>query len=125
MWTAVTGRMLCAAAIVLFMGCPSRPKDKEADVKKPAWLSAWITDKKGQPVENPPASITRYQFQGKTVYFYPAPCCDMMSTLFAEDGSVVCRPDGGMTGTGDGGCPTFSAERTDELVIWSDGRQPK
>lgn len=75
-----------------------------------------------EPVANPPRSIWRYDFQGRTVYYVPPACCDIPSALYDAAGTQLCSPDGGLTGKGDGKCPTFFEERTGEALVWRDSR---
>ncbi len=65
----------------------------------------------------PPLQIYRYHYKGYTVYYFPPQCCDMFSTLYDENCNVICSPDGGYTGGGDGRCPDFFSERKDEELI--------
>jgi hypothetical protein len=46
----------------------------------------------------------------------------MFSSLYDAKGNVICAPDGGIIGTGDGGCPDFISQRTGEKLIWEDPR---
>jgi leucyl-tRNA synthetase len=64
-----------------------------------------------EPVTNPPRSVVRYDYKGAVVYFVPAQCCDAFATLYDANGRVMCAPEGGITGRGDGRCPDFLAER--------------
>ena len=66
----------------------------------------------GRPVANPPASVTRYDYKGNTVYFVPQRCCDIFSDLYDAEGNIIGHPDGGITGQGDGRVPDFFQERT-------------
>ena len=88
----------------------------------PRWLNDLINSQKNEPVANPPASITRYEYKGQTVYFLPQRCCDIFSDLYDADGNVIGHPDGGITGQGDGRVPDFLVERSSESVIWRDQR---
>ena len=88
----------------------------------PGWRTELIEQLESQPLANPPLSITRYEYQGQIVYYLPPQCCDVWSVLYDADGNIICSPDGGFTGAGDGRCPTFFAERKDELVVWRDSR---
>ncbi len=45
-----------------------------------------------------------------------------LSTLYNENCNVICSPDGGLTGSGDGQCSDFFDTRTDEKLIWEDVR---
>lgn len=53
-------------------------------------------------VWNPPAKIYSYQYSGRKVYYFPPRCCDIPSTLYDDNCNVICHPDGGYTGGGDG-----------------------
>jgi hypothetical protein len=75
-----------------------------------------------QPVANPPASITAFTYRDETVYFLPSRCCDIPSVLYDVNGVVLCAPDGGITGQGDGRCQDFMTARRDERLIWVDPR---
>jgi hypothetical protein len=56
-------------------------------------------------------------YDGASVYFLQPSYCDQMSLLYDEEGNVSCSPDGGLTGKGDGRCPTFRT--TDQaIIIW-------
>lgn len=71
---------------------------------------------------NPPAKVFSYEYRGQTVYYIPPRCCDIPSTLYDENCHIVCSPDGGLTGNGDGLCDDFITTRTDEKLIWEDVR---
>ena len=89
----------------------------------PHWVDQLIVQFKEEPVGNPPQSIWRYTYNNQIVYYVPPQCCDQFSTLYDEDGNVICAPDGGFSGTGDGKCPDFFEKRKDEKLIWQDERQ--
>lgn len=88
----------------------------------PAWVDALIRKFQSEPVGNPPQSIWRYDYQGQVVYYVPAQCCDMFSTLYTSSGDEICAPDGGIIGKGDGQCPDFLSQRTNGQLIWEDTR---
>jgi len=88
----------------------------------PQWVDRLILEYQLEPVGNPPQSIWRYEYEGHTGYFVPQQCCDMFSTLYDTDGNELCAPDGGIAGGGDGQCPDFFTNRTDETLIWKDKR---
>ncbi len=88
----------------------------------PEWLKALIDELSTAPVANPPAKIIRYFYDGATVYYLPPRCCDIRSVLYDVDGNIICHPDGGITGSGDGQCPDFRDTKTDEVIIWRDER---
>ncbi|RAK64718.1 hypothetical protein DLM85_17635 [Hymenobacter edaphi] len=72
--------------------------------------------------ENPRIRILSYQYRGQTVYYETSPCCDQYTTLYDAKGNVLCAPDGGITGRGDGKCADFEKNRTAEQLIWQDPR---
>ncbi len=107
-------------ALGLSAACATeRPVDGEP---LPAWLTGLIQQLESQPVTNPPAFIARYEYRDEVVYYLPARCCDIPSNLYNAVGTIVCHPDGGFSGTGDGRCADFFAERKNEKVLWRDLR---
>ncbi len=65
--------------------------------------------------------VWTYRFEGETVYYFPPMPYDIPSALINEKGQTICSPDGGLTGSGDGKCPTFFSERTGGKLIWKAG----
>ena len=89
---------------------------------RPAWLKARITAVLAERKRNPLTHIYRYQYGGQTVYYITAPCCDQYSEVFDTKGNLVCHPDGGMTGKGDGKCADFEKNKSNEKLVWQDPR---
>ena len=89
---------------------------------RPAWLKARIAGVLAERKRNPLTHIYRYQYRGQTVYYISAPCCDQYSELFDTKGKLICNPDGGMTGKGDGKCADFEKNKTNEKLVWQDPR---
>jgi hypothetical protein len=70
-----------------------------------------------------PGAVWQYRYNGATVYYVPGfACCDIMSILYDANGKLICRPDGGIAGSGDGKCPDFLAKRKDGWRLWADSR---
>jgi len=109
--------IIIAAALIAGCSQPTRPKN-------PKWIDQLIEQFKSDPVGNPPQSVWRYEYKGQIVYYVPPQCCDQFSTLYNSGGVVICAPDGGISGTGDGHCPDFFTLRTNEKLIWKDSRTP-
>ena len=65
-----------------------------------------------------PDFVARYDYNGQTVYYVAPRCCDIWSILYDSSGTVLCAPDGGIAGMGDGRCPDFIAERKNEKILW-------
>lgn len=83
----------------------------------PDWLAKWVADLEAGKVEFPPQSITKYQYQGQTVYHVVKQCCDQFSDLLDAEGNLIGHPDGGITGRGDGETQ-FSPSNLKGEEIW-------
>ena len=110
-------RFLALAFIVLAVGCA--PPTVAAN---PPWVSKLIAEFQAAPAGNPPQSIWQVEYAGRTVYYIPPQCCDMFGALVDAQGTVICAPDGGLDGRGDGRCPDFRAARKNERLVWKDSR---
>jgi hypothetical protein len=78
---------------------------------------------KSKGISNPAASIWQYDYNGQTVFYIPASCCDVPSRLMDNNCNFMCSPDGGITGNGNGNCTDFFSKRTNEKLIWEDDRK--
>lgn len=113
-------RFMLFACWLLALGCKTtKTTEKPATT---SWLDGYIAAVQQAPVTNPPIQITAYLFHQDTVYHVSAPCCDQFSTLYTATGKEICYPDGGITGKGDGRCPTFRSEANKLYVVWQDER---
>ena len=102
--------------VIALSGCGGLAPEFE-----PAWLRQLIAEQRAQPVANPPAYVARQVYEQGVFYYLPPRCCDIWSELYDEEGELVCHPDGGITGTGDGQCPDLGALLSEEIV-WRDPR---
>lgn len=105
--------------LILVLAC----SQSTAPDENPEWVTSLIKKYENESVGNPPQSIWRYNYNGGIVYYVPAQCCDQPSTLYDISGNVICAPDGGYFGRGDGRCPDFFQERENEKLIWQDPRK--
>ena len=90
--------------------------------QRPAWIDKRITEFQNAPVANPPRAIWRCEYKNSVVYYFPPPCCDQYGQLFTAEGTLLCAPDGGLTGHGDGTCNDFFALRKNVSLVWQDAR---
>ena len=111
--------VILAAILVPLLALPNAGCSRDT---RSAWVDDLIEVFENQPVANPPLSIWRYVYEGQIVYYVPPRCCDIESTLYDSEGNVLCHPDGGFTGGGDGRCGDFFEKRTDAKLIWQDVR---
>lgn len=107
------------AAIVNMAGCAKLALPSGT----PSCIRAKIKEIQSEKVRNPPGSIWQYEYKGQTVYYVTSYCCDFPSQLYDTNCNLICSPDGGYTGKGDGKCPEFFAERKNEKLIWKDDRK--
>lgn len=128
-----------ACVLILFIGvmscCSTKNKTSGAGdntngadtgttaTKLPACVNDLIAQFKEEKVQNPPRKIYSYTYQGKTVYYVPAICCDFFSDLYDSNCKLIGHPDGGFTGKGDGKMPDFFSARTNEVLVWEDKRK--
>lgn len=91
----------------------------------PSFLQRLTADIESGPVTESPGAIWRYRYRDQFVYYVPPlPCCDFASTLYDAGGAILCSPDGGLSGDGDGRCADFFATRSEEERVWRDARTP-
>jgi len=110
------------AWLVLPMIFPAAHGCATMQATDPPWVDAKIKQMQGGPPGNPPLSLWRYEYQGRTVYYLPPQCCDQYSQLYDSKQNRICAPDGGMTGNGDGRCPDFYEKRSAQKLLWQDKR---
>ena len=103
--------------LIILVGCSHATQPVN-----PGWVDQLIKQYESEPAGDPPLSIWRYDFKDQIVYFVPARCCDIYSILFDANGNILCAPDGGIAGVGDGRCSDFFTQRTNEQLIWQDPR---
>jgi len=97
------------------------------DLMQPKWLQRLITRLQSEPARNPPAKIVRYTNASRSYYYVPPAAGDQFITLYNSAGREICAPDGGITGNGDGKCPSFVRKmlfsRDPGKVVWQDTRE--
>ncbi len=119
-------KMKIATAIflpLLISACASSPLLDKNEDEIPDWLGERIEIFQRVPLKNPPVEITQWTFNGNRVYYISTYCCDIFSELYSDGGDLLCHPDGGITGKGDGRCTEFFDERADMRLIWQDSRK--
>jgi hypothetical protein len=107
-----------SVVLLVLAGCGGSPSDVV-----PPWLVGLIEEHASQPVANPPVQIVRQEYENGVFFYVPPRCCDVWSDLYDAEGALVCHPDGGITGRGDGQCPDLG-ELVREEVVWRDTRGP-
>lgn len=111
--------------LTAFGCCDSKKLNSTAahQANLPVCIKDLIKKHQSEEKKNPPIKIYSYLYNGKTVYYESAACCDMYSNLYSNDCSLLGHPDGGFTGRGDGKFPDFAKEATNQKLVWEDKRQ--
>jgi uncharacterized protein DUF6970 len=84
----------------------------------PAPVAKLIHELQTKPPTNAPGYVASYEYRGGIVYYVGPRCCDIFSDLYDASGKLICHPDGGLAGHGDGRCPDFLSQRTKEKFLW-------
>jgi hypothetical protein len=113
-----------AILAILLAGCTTQlsTKNQNNNQTEPTWIKTLIDAKKVAPLENPPSTIKKCTYKNKPVYYISSPCCDQYNYLYDENNQIICAPDGGFTGRGDGKCTDFSLDKNNCELIWQDSR---
>ncbi|WP_298366252.1 hypothetical protein [uncultured Lutibacter sp.] len=93
----------------------------DLDIDVPACIESKIIAIQNNSVTNPPTEVWRWVDNNKVYYYITSDCCDQFNLLYDTQCNLICAPDGGFSGQGDGNCPTFSNNITKTLV-WIDER---
>jgi hypothetical protein len=109
--------LLIIILILPFIGC----ENEEYELEIPSCIEKKIDEIKSETTWNPPAQIWKWETTENTYYYITSDCCDQWNYLYDEKCNVVCAPDGGINGMGDGNCPELS-EPIVKSLIWSDDR---
>jgi len=105
-------------SITVLTVCPSDDTSEEI----PVCIETKINEILTKEATNPPTQIWKWKVDTKTYYYITSDCCDQFNYLYTNNCELVCAPDGGFTGNGDGTCPTFSGKIV-KILIWEDKRK--
>jgi hypothetical protein len=98
-------------------------KDQSQNESSPAdCIETIIAEIEKKPVQNPPTIIWQFNYEGNVVYYIPAPCCDQFNPVYNTKCTLICHPDGGLTGKGDRKCDDFFVLAKNKRIIWKDSR---
>ena len=97
----------------------------------PASIKGIVAERQSLPPDGTGSSIVRYDYNGEAVegtntivYYVPPPpmTSDFNTQLFDQSGTLVCEPEGGFMGNGDGRCDDFAGNRSNPCIVWAGGR---
>ncbi|HEU0110437.1 MAG TPA: hypothetical protein VFQ73_06145 [Flavisolibacter sp.] len=107
--------------VVIFLSVAFQKQKLDRD-KLPACVVQKIQEIKQQPRWNPPAEVHEYFYRNKRVFYFTSDCCDQYNLLLDEQCAVICAPNGGTTGKGDGKCADFNTKAEYIKLVWKDER---
>jgi len=107
--------------VIGFISIVTSCTNSDLDIDAPACIESKIENILANEVTNPPTQVWKWEVDEKTYYYITSDCCDQFNYLYDTNCELVCAPDGGITGTGDGNCPEFTGDITKTLV-WEDQR---
>ena len=118
MFSKTINIIIIIIVLIIFNTCCDK---RELDSEIPACIEEEIEIFKNSAVKEPSAQVWKWQVDDKTYYYIPSECCDQFNFLYDENCQIICAPDGGFSGAGDGNCPDFQGpiERT---LVWVDQR---
>jgi hypothetical protein len=107
------------SSILLFLFSSCEKPDLPMNV--PNCIQKKIQSIQNGPVHNPATIVELWEYNGTNYYYFTADCCDQFSSLYDSECNLVCAPDGGFTGQGDGNCVPGILNAT-KTLIWEDPR---
>ena len=115
----ITGSITAFAIAItsIFMGC----KDSDLDIDAPICIENKIEEIIDNEASNPPTQVWKWEVDNQIYYYITSDCCDQFNYLYTENCDILCAPDGGITGNGDGNCPDFTSALK-KTLIWEDKR---
>ncbi len=106
---------VCLLLALLFIGC-----DKGATpLGTPPCVNEGIDRILAQNPENPRAQVHRYNYEGKTLFYVPAPCCDIAGVVYDKQCGTFCNTAVYLAAST---CEDFFREATNKTLIWEDPR---
>ncbi len=113
-----TMKLIMVSFILALFSC----NDKECDKEIPPCIEKLINELKSDPVRNPPGQVWEWDTDEGIYYYITSDCCDQWNYLYDDQCNIVCAPDGGISGMGDGKCLDIG-DNIVKSLIWSDDRQ--
>jgi hypothetical protein len=111
---------LFTLVIILTVAAQKCKKDREPVI--PTCIMNRIEQIKKEPRWNPPAEVREYKYEGKRVFYFTSDCCDQYNEVYNDSCQLLCAPDGGLTGKGDGKCADFFKAAEKVGLVWKDER---
>lgn len=114
-------KVILFTSFVVSLVATSACKKPELNKDAPLCIQQMIDQALNEPVQNPGMEVWKWTDNNDTYYYVTSGCCDQYNYLYDDKCNIVCAPDGGFTGAGDGNCPVFQGTVVKTLV-WEDPR---
>jgi hypothetical protein len=92
------------------------------DTTTPVCVLNIIANLQQQQPFNPRAVVNEYYYLGQRVFYVSSDCCDQYNSLYDAHCNILCAPDGGITGHGNGLCSDFYHTAVFQRQVWADPR---
>ena len=118
--------LIVLALIMSSMSCkkdvvnPSKAVSASETAALPSCVDKLIAELKNRESKNVPVTVSQYEFKGQTVFYVSAKYPDDYGTVYNQNCEVICHPDGGITGRGDGKCTGFFEEAKNQKIVWQE-----
>lgn len=106
--------LIILLSLILF-GCTTK---NISGNEEPKWIKNLINENERKDIGLAYENIKKCIYQNQIAYYITSPCCDNYNYLYDKNNQVICAPDGGITGHGDGKCPNFSLDKNSCKLIW-------
>lgn len=116
-------KLLLVSGVILIVFSSFQKSKKKKVQPLPVTIQQLIKQYSTEEKTNPPRTIYSYTYNGQTVYYVTAPCCDFFTDLYDSKGQLIAHPSGGFTGRGDGKFPDFEEKKKNGKVVWTDKRK--
>jgi hypothetical protein len=116
MKTAIILSFICFLIAGTFIHCEKDPPFI------PPCIQQKIDSIKVSPNRSPPAEVHLWNFEGRKVYLFNAPCCGEYVKVMDENCEYVCSPSGGPLQYGDSLCTNFYQDAKYVGLIFRDDR---
>jgi hypothetical protein len=90
-------------------------------------LPRWVRDRIARiEKENPneQLEVSKWLFEGKTVYVFPARCCDIAGEVLSLKGEHICQLEGGFANAPDERCRDFRDRAKMIESVWKSKPKP-
>ena len=101
-------------AFILLLSLGSCHHNSISPSELPSCIDGKISEIESEELDD--RKVFTFLYKDARVYYVSARCCDFPSELYDLNCNVICYPDGGFTGSGDGKCRDLPDQKKWTLV---------